>query len=220
MSSTIRRTSAIAFGVVAVVLAVVSTFGYGTVRRSAEANLSVAHTYQVLNALDQVLITMADAETGARGFVATGVGRYLEAFTQADASLAPQIDTLTTLTADSPVQQRYISELRTNATATMRLLRQMISRGQAHEPTRLDLENPEKANMDVVRADLRQMRAERAAVDGATQQRCNNCRRSDAGARRRTDSRRIRRARCVVFVGGPARGSTAGSQSVVGEPGA
>jgi len=143
-----------------VVLAVVSTFGYGTVRRSADANQSVAHTYQVLSALDQVLITMVDAETDARGFAATRVGRYLEPFAQADAALAPQIDTLATLTADDPVQQRYVSELRTHVNATMGLLRQMISRGQSHEPTSLDLANPEKTNMDVVRADLRQMRAE------------------------------------------------------------
>jgi PAS domain S-box-containing protein len=160
MSSTIRLTSAIAFGVVAVVLAVVSTFSYGTVRRSADANQSVAHTYQVLSALDQVLITMVDAETDARGFAATRVGRYLESFAQADAALAPKIDTLATLTADDPVQQRYVSELRTHVNATMGLLRQMISRGQSHEPTSLDLANPEKTNMDVVRADLRQMRAE------------------------------------------------------------
>jgi len=160
MPSTIRRTSAIAFGVAAVVLLVVSTFGYRTVRRSADANQSVAHTYQVLSALEQVWTTMVDAEAGAGGFSDTGVSRYLESYERANADVGSRVNALATLTADNPVQQQHVAELRTETNATMRLLQQIVSRAKSRGSIPLDLRNPEKANMDGVRAKLQQMRVE------------------------------------------------------------
>ena len=43
----------------------------------------VAHTNEVLDALDDVLSTMKDAETGERGFLLTGDERYLEPYHEA-----------------------------------------------------------------------------------------------------------------------------------------
>lgn len=157
---TIRTISGVAFGAVAAVLLVVSAMGYRAIRRSNDANQSVAHTYQVLSALEGVLTTMVDAETGARGYDATGLRRYLEPFNRATAELAPKVDAVAALTVDDPGQQRRVAALRTHTTATMQLLQQIVSLGHADQQTPLALSDRENASMDAVRATLQRMRVE------------------------------------------------------------
>jgi PAS domain S-box-containing protein len=177
MSPTIRRTSAVAFGLVAAMLLVMSTLSYRTARRSADANQSVAHTYQVLNALERVLTAMVDAETGTRGFSNTGASRYLEPFERSSADVRSRVDTVAMLTADNPAQQRHLTDLRIEVTETMRLLQDIVSRAQSREPIPLDLRDREKARMDAVRATLQQMRVEEQQL---MQQRSDNAASAEA----------------------------------------
>src|SRR5262245_57487936 len=127
MSPTIRSASDVPLGVVGRLLLVTSTTGYRTAQRSAEANRSVAHTYQVLNALEQVWRTTTDAETGVRGFVITGARQYLEPFNQADEEFRSRIDAVAALTVDNPLQGRHVAELRSQTRAATQVLQQMVS---------------------------------------------------------------------------------------------
>jgi signal transduction histidine kinase len=158
--TTIRRTSAIAFGLVAIAVIIVSAFAYRTLRRSDEANKLVAHTYQVLNALERVTTAIVDAETGVRGFAIGGVRRYLEPFNRANRELVPRIEAVASLTADNPVQQRNVSDLRIQASTTMQVLQQMISLKESNEGIPSYLSEREKESMDTVRATLQRMRIE------------------------------------------------------------
>jgi len=158
MSPTIRSASAVAFGVVAVVLLVISAIGYSTALRSAEANRSVAHTYQVLNALEQVWRTTTDAETSVRGFVITGVRQYLGPFNQADEEFRSRIDAVAALTVDNPLQRRHVAELRSQTRAAMQVLQQMVSLAEKDQPILPDLSDREQRSMDAVRATLQRMR--------------------------------------------------------------
>ena len=158
--TTIRRTSAIAFGLVAIAVIIVSAFAYRTLRRSDEANELVAHTYQVLNALERVVTTIVDAETGVRGFAIGGVRRYLEPFNRANRELVPRIEAVASLTADNPVQQRNVSDLRIQASTTMQVLQQMISLAESNAGIPSYLSEREKESMDTVRATLQRMRIE------------------------------------------------------------
>jgi PAS domain S-box-containing protein len=160
MPSTLRRISGIAFAVVAVVLMVVSAVGFRSVRRSVEANESVAHTYQVLNALENVLTTLVDAETGTRGYGVTGLSRYLEPFDRAKTQVAPSVEAVAALTADNPTQQHHVAELRTQTGVTMQVMQQIVSLGQSNQPIPLELHDREKASMDAARTTLQQMRLE------------------------------------------------------------
>jgi signal transduction histidine kinase len=160
MSSIIRRTSAIGFAIVAVVLLALGGLSYGTARRYTDANQSVAHTYQVLSALEQVLTAMVDAETGARGYSDTLVDRYLEPFERANGEVTSRVGAVATLTADNPAQERHVNDLRRDVVETMRLLQDIVSRARSHEPISLGLRDREKATMDALRATLQQMRAE------------------------------------------------------------
>jgi len=160
MSPTIRSASAVAFGVVAVVLLVISTMGYRTAQRSAEANRSVAHAYQVLNALEHVWRTTTDAETGVRGFVITGARQYLDSFNQADEEFRSRIDAVAALTADNPVQRRHVAELRSQTRAATQVLQVMVSLAERDEAILPDLSDREQRSMDAVRATLQRMRTD------------------------------------------------------------
>ncbi len=77
----------------------------------------VAHTHEVITALEGTLSLMKDAETGQRGFLITGDERYLEPFSAARDSIETQIQRVQTLTADNPAQQSLIVPIRAHVSA-------------------------------------------------------------------------------------------------------
>jgi signal transduction histidine kinase len=159
MSSTIRRISAFAFAIVAAVLLTVSALAYRAVRRSEDANRSVAHTHQVLSALNNVLATMVDAETSTREYAGVRVSRHLELFEEAKGDLPARLDTLVSLTADNPTQHRRAIDLRDRAAETMRLLQEIVAFGQSKQLISLDLRDREKADMDAIRTTVAEMQS-------------------------------------------------------------
>ena len=65
--------------VVAIIVANTALSYRNTVQLYAAAE-GVAHSEQVQGALEQVLTSAAEAETGQRGYIITGNERYLEPF--------------------------------------------------------------------------------------------------------------------------------------------
>ena len=64
-------------GLILVLLAVNTWFGYENIHRMRQGSLAVSHTRDILFALERVLSLMKDAETGQRGFIITGETPYL-----------------------------------------------------------------------------------------------------------------------------------------------
>ena len=62
---------------------------YSNVQTLRADNEKIVHSHDVIVALDGLLSTMQDAETGQRGFVLTGNEKYLEPYSTALAN-APQ----------------------------------------------------------------------------------------------------------------------------------
>ena len=54
-----------------------------SVRVLSDSEYWVSHTWQVINAVEQVIGSAKDAETGNRGFLLTGDESYLEPYTRA-----------------------------------------------------------------------------------------------------------------------------------------
>ncbi len=107
-------------------LILVSIISFLSVNRLAENSRWVDHTHQVLIALESVLSTLKDAETGQRGYLITGAERYLEPYTAAVSSLAQQLADLRTLTADNPQQQQRLDSLNPLITSKLTELQQTI----------------------------------------------------------------------------------------------
>src|SRR5579863_7257038 len=71
----------------------------------------VAHTRQVLFELEKTESLLKDAETGQRGFLYTGEGKYLAPYNAAVKQVETNIDDLAQLVTDNPSQQASITDL-------------------------------------------------------------------------------------------------------------
>ena len=80
--------------------------------RLDETNQAVAHTYQTIGALDALLSTLKDAETGQRGYTITADSSFLQPYTDATTKVWKDFDAVKALTADNSTQQRRLEKLR------------------------------------------------------------------------------------------------------------
>lgn len=115
----------------------------------------VSHTYQVINAVEQVISSAKDAETGNRGFLLTGDNSYLEPYTKAAQELPTEIQEVRQLTADNPRQQAAIDDMQAVVEQRLQLLQQGVDerRSGATDTVRLlVLSGTGKVEMDHLRA--------------------------------------------------------------------
>ncbi|MCX6212862.1 CHASE3 domain-containing protein [Spirosoma sp.] len=82
----------------------------------------VNHADQVIDQLKALEAKIVDAETGTRGYVATGDATFLQPYSQALPQIAAQLKTLTRLVADNPGQQRKIQQLQQVVSEKMAIL--------------------------------------------------------------------------------------------------
>ena len=123
----------------------------------------VAHTHQVIGAVDEVLSMMQDAETGQRGFVVTGDEKYLDPYNSALAKIDGQVEALARLTIDDPNQQARFPELKFQISEKRKELAEIIAlrRANGFEPARDRLATDRgKAAMDAIRVQLAAMKQE------------------------------------------------------------
>jgi signal transduction histidine kinase len=71
----------------------------------------VAHTHQVIAKSEGLLSTTIDAETGQRGYLLTGLERYLEPFNKAMKLLPERLNEIKSLTSDNSNQQKRLLNL-------------------------------------------------------------------------------------------------------------
>ncbi len=91
----------------------------GDVQRMTESDRWVVHTHEVLQVLQQLLLSLVDAETGERGFIITGDERYLEPYEAGRNAVQGHLARLVELTADDPSQHRRVQEIRLLVTAEL-----------------------------------------------------------------------------------------------------
>lgn len=110
-----------------VLLGVVGAIALRSVAGTDESAGWVSHTLEVESTLQQTLVNLIDAETGARGFALTGRDAYLEPYDSALVHTAGLITHLRALTVDNPAQQRRVAELDSLAGARLKLLAGLIA---------------------------------------------------------------------------------------------
>jgi CHASE3 domain sensor protein len=81
----------LALGIVLIVLILDAVLSYRSTRTLIEANARVAHSHEVLAQLEATLSTMTEAETGLRGYLITGEGRYLKPYQAAVARIEENV---------------------------------------------------------------------------------------------------------------------------------
>ncbi|WP_375446356.1 CHASE3 domain-containing protein [uncultured Fibrella sp.] len=79
--------------------------------RSQKDSERIAHTFRVINTLEDVLSLAKDIETGTRGYLITHKTIFLEPCTSAASRVHPELRTLRALLDDNPAQQRSTDTL-------------------------------------------------------------------------------------------------------------
>ncbi|MBD2777470.1 response regulator [Iningainema tapete] len=86
-----------------------------------------AHTYEVLNELDNLTSDLQEIEIGQRGYIVTGEQFSLEPYNQALPNIKNRLENLRKLTLDNPNQQQRISNLEPIIYQRLDLIKQRIS---------------------------------------------------------------------------------------------
>ena len=131
-----------------------------------QAAQSVTHTMQVLERAQQLLTTIADAETGQRGFLLTNEDRYLEPYTEAQTQVEGELRDLTALTADNPDQRVRLDELAQLIKRKMDELAQTVALARVSESKRA----LELVRSDIGRDAMERIRVVVSQIEGAERQ--------------------------------------------------
>ena len=136
---------------------------YLNVQALRENQQKILHSHTVLVALDKLISTMQDAETGQRGYLLTGNEKYLTPYNEAVAAVGSRLDAVASLTVDNSAQQKNIVQLRRHLDAKLGELGETIDlrRTQGGEAA-LALVNTDrgKFEMDAIRSQADLMRQE------------------------------------------------------------
>ena len=117
---------------------------YSNVQVLQADNDRITHSHDVIAALDSLISTLQDAETGQRGYLLTGDQKYLQPYQDALAQVPSELDGVATLTRDNPTQQANLAQLRPHVQAKLAELKQTIDLRRAGQ---------EAAALTVVRTD-------------------------------------------------------------------
>lgn len=99
------------FGIVILIMLTVISNSYINFIKESEAVKWNVHTYQVIQESDDVLMSLLNMETGARGYVITGNESFFEPFNQGMDSYEEHYNKLKELMADNPMQQQRLISL-------------------------------------------------------------------------------------------------------------
>ena len=145
------------FGLAAVVLFFVfsGVLAYWNTRTLSRNAQRIAHTHEVMSALEDVMSLMKDAETGQRGFLITGDPRYLEPHTLAVVRVKDRLNEIERLTSESPEEQSRIPLIRDLVAAKLQELEETITlrRNVGFDAAqKVVVSDRGKATMDEIRA--------------------------------------------------------------------
>ncbi|MDB5437963.1 MAG: multi-sensor hybrid histidine kinase, partial [Caulobacteraceae bacterium] len=153
----------IVVGVVAalVFFLITGAVSYYNIKVLRDDNQKIIHSHDVILALDELLSTVQDTETGQRGFLLTGADRYLEPYNAAVSDVAARTDAVAALTRDNPDQQANLVQLKSHIDAKLAELKETIDlrRAQGAEAALAVVQSDRgKAEMDAIRAQLAVMK--------------------------------------------------------------
>jgi methyl-accepting chemotaxis protein len=155
------------FAISFVLLAVIGTVAYRAISSLTDTSYAVAHTHQVIERTERLLIEMENAETGQRGFVITGDEAYLAPYQSGIAAVDTLVKELRELTADNVHEQRRLDQVEPLIAAKLAELKRTVElrRTSGFEATQKVVIGGEgKRAMDDIRAIVQQMQDEENAL--------------------------------------------------------
>jgi signal transduction histidine kinase/DNA-binding response OmpR family regulator len=154
---------------------VFATIAYLTVQFAANENAAqrgVAHTYQVIGALRQVLVDAQDAETGQRGYLLTRDAAFLAPYQNAVRRVDRDVALFKEQTIDNPDQQHRAEMLSRLVHERFNALDFALGNADGQPPDMVQALQTGKARMDALRAEVAAgMTVERTLLQVRTRER-------------------------------------------------
>jgi PAS domain S-box-containing protein len=116
----------LAFGAALLAILAMGAVSYRSVVVSSDSEMWLAHTYEVVGALEGLLVDVTTIESSARGFAVTGTDSDLDPYRAGASSVAPDAAKLRNLTVDNPAQQRLLPTLEKLADQNTRFAQEII----------------------------------------------------------------------------------------------
>ena len=126
-----RNRIIIAIGVFGALLVATGSIVYREARQLFENSQWVAHTQEVVAAIESLRLHVSDAESGQRGYLITGQDEYLLPYRAAVSEHREAVDRLQELTVDNPEQQSRAEKLEQLISARFLVLQNGINKFQA-----------------------------------------------------------------------------------------
>ena len=159
-----------AIPVLAILLALASLLIVG--RSQNAADQAVVHANEVKASSEGALTLLVDAETGVRGFQATGEASFLEPYDLALAQLPRTLSTLKVLVGDEPDQAtrvHQVENLTTSELATLESLRKQEAIGAGRDVRSLGLDTTGRSTMNIIRGKVSAIEATETQIQQARQ---------------------------------------------------
>jgi len=148
------------FGLGLLILIVVGIVSYRSTSNLTDTANWVAHTHQVREALSDLLQSLTDAETGARGYLITTDEGYLEPHRKGSAATKTQLDNLRLLTKDNLKQQERLDKVQSLVEQRLAALTEAMNleKTKGHEAARqFILADTGRRQMESVRTAIGEM---------------------------------------------------------------
>jgi PAS domain S-box-containing protein len=161
MNTQISRSQSIGLALILLLLLIIAGVSSWNTRLLHENNRWVAHTHEVISAIDLFLLTLQEADSGQKAYLITGNAAYLEPYRTGASKVQLQIDQLRKLTADNPGQRARISVLEERIAARFGELQRIIGLhdeqgfAQARDAV---LEGTGKREMEAIQAQVAEMK--------------------------------------------------------------
>jgi methyl-accepting chemotaxis protein len=157
----LAKLSLLLFMLIAISLSV-STISYYSLTKQDESAQWTDHTHTVISALDAVMASMVDQETGMRGYVLSADTNFLEPQKAGAAAYKTNFDQLRELTSDNAEQQVRLDELDEAVSAwqqavvipELRLMKDPMTHERARQ---IEITGAGKMSMDAIRAKVKEM---------------------------------------------------------------
>lgn len=137
-SDSVIRQLQIVFSISAFLLAVSLFASFYSTQKLIKNSELVNHTNEVLIEAENVISFMKDAETGQRGFLITEDPTFLAPYNGAYEKTANSYHRLSALTIDSPLQQKYLTEVKQLYQAKFDQMQRVIDISKKNRITNID----------------------------------------------------------------------------------
>lgn len=126
MKSTFKRNIQIGFGLSLLVLIISSVASYISITSLLNSSKLVNQTTEVIQELNDLMLTMKDAETAQRGYLLSGDEDYLNRYNGVSERITAKLGHIRYLTSDDSFQQTNLSQLNTMLVKRIKFLQRLI----------------------------------------------------------------------------------------------